>query len=178
MPIIHEENTRTEALKDVARKMMTAARTAPKARGIDNLVIAVAEGETIKMLSDKMKEIALETGEQFFERDSNNILFSPSIVLIGTRIASINLKKCGMCGFENCDEKKQHANHPCALNTGDLGIAIGSAVSVAADNRVDCRIMFSIGQAALRLNLLDETVKIIYGIPLSATSKSPFFDRK
>lgn len=178
MTIIHEENTRNESIKDIARKMMTAARTAPKARGIDNLVIAVAEGESIKMLSAKMKEISKETGEQFFERDSNNILLSPAIVLLGTKIASINLKKCGMCGFKNCDEKNQHPDHPCALNTGDLGIAIGSAVSIAADNRVDCRVMFSVGQAAKSLKFFEEDVKIIYGIPLSATSKSPFFDRK
>ena len=29
-----------------------------------------------------------------------------------------------------------------------MGIAIGSAVSVAADNRVDSRVMFSIGKVA------------------------------
>lgn len=178
MTIIHEEVIRKETLKDIAGQMMTAARTAPKGRGIDNLVIAFAEGGSIKLLSDKMKEIALETEMQFFERDANNILLSPAIVLIGTIISANNVKKCGMCGFKNCDEKNKNPEHPCAFNTGDLGIAIGSAVSIAADNRVDCRVMFSVGQAAKRLQFFDEDVKIIYGIPLSATGKSPFFDRK
>lgn len=178
MTIIHETNLRSESIRDVAVKMMTAARTAPKGRGIDNLFIAVAENETVKLVSDKMKEIALETGQQFFERDAENILHLPIIVLIGTRISSNNIKKCGMCGFKNCDEKNQHPDNPCAFNTGDLGIAIGSAVSIAADNRVDCRVMFSVGQAALSLKLFDEEVKIVYGIPLSVTGKSPFFDRK
>ena len=35
-----------------------------------------------------------------------------------------------------------------------------------------------ITKAALDLELFPPEVKIIYGIPLSATSKNPFFDRK
>jgi uncharacterized ferredoxin-like protein len=66
---------------------------------------------------------------------------------------------------------------PCVFNTGDLGIAIGSAVSIAADHRVDNRVMYSVGQAVLEMGLFPPEVKIAYGIPLSATSKSPFFDR-
>jgi uncharacterized ferredoxin-like protein len=72
----------------------------------------------------------------------------------------------------------QHPEHPCAFNTGDLGIAIGSAVSVAMDARVDNRIMFSIGKAVKDMKLLGEEVKIIYGIPLSIAGKNLFFDRK
>ena len=64
------------------------------------------------------------------------------------------------------------------FNTNDLGIAIGSAVSIAADDRIDCRVMFTVGKAVTELKLMDEKVKIIFGIPLSATSKNPFFDRK
>ena len=59
---------------------------------------------------------------------------------------------------------------------GGLGIAIGSAVSIAADDRVDSRVMFSIGVAAVRLEMLPGA-KIVYGIPLSAKKKNPFFDR-
>ncbi|MCK4639266.1 MAG: ferredoxin domain-containing protein, partial [Bacteroidales bacterium] len=46
------------------------------------------------------------------------------------------------------------------------------------DNRVDNRIMYTAGQAVIELGLLGEDVKIVYVIPLSATSKNPFFDRK
>ena len=67
---------------------------------------------------------------------------------------------------------------PCTFNTGDLGIAIGSAVSVAMDHRVDNRIMYTVGQAAMELRLLGDDVPVIYGIPLSISSKNPFFDRK
>lgn len=178
MSILFEQESRAEALKEVARKMMSAARTAPKGRGIDNLEIAIAEGETIRDLSLRMKEICRQTGQLFFERDAENILQAPVIVLIGTKISPINLTKCGMCGFTNCGAKNKETDHPCAFNTVDLGIAIGSAAGVAADNRVDCRVMFSVGQAAFELKLFNENVKIIYGIPLSATGKNPFFDRK
>jgi uncharacterized ferredoxin-like protein len=83
-----------------------------------------------------------------------------------------------MCGFKNCEEKNKFPEIPCVFNTGDLGIAIGSAVSVAMDNRVDNRIMYTAGQAVIELGLLGKDVKIVYVIPLSATSKNPFFDRK
>ena len=61
---------------------------------------------------------------------------------------------------------------------GDLGIALGSAASVAADHRADCRIMYTIGKAAVRLGLLGPEVEIAHGIPLSVTGKSIYFDRK
>jgi uncharacterized ferredoxin-like protein len=59
----------------------------------------------------------------------------------------------------------------------DLGIAIGSAVAVAADRRVDTRIMYSIGYAMLHFGMLPGDVVVAHGIPLSASSKNPFFDR-
>ena len=59
----------------------------------------------------------------------------------------------------------------------DLGIAIGSAVSVAEDARVDNRVMFSVGRSIMEMGILPENVKNIVGIPLSASGKSPYFDR-
>lgn len=75
------------------------------------------------------------------------------------------------------DKKKEYKNVPYVFNSGDLGIAIGSAVSIAMDYRVYNRIMYTAGQAVLDLVLPGEDVKIAYVIPLSATSKSPYFDR-
>ncbi|HHU63572.1 MAG TPA: ferredoxin [Clostridiales bacterium] len=179
MEIIREEDVREESLLDVAKKMMTAARTAPKAIGVDNLVIAVAQRPTMEKIAQKMRQMVEEgRGAQFFLRDADNILDGEVLLLIGTKIKPMGLSHCGMCGFENCDEKDRHPDHPCAFNTGDLGIAIGSAVSVAADARVDNRVMFSVGKAVKEMKLLGEDVKIIYGIPLSAGGKNPFFDRK
>ena len=66
---------------------------------------------------------------------------------------------------------------PCAINSVDVGIAIGSACAMAADCRVDTRVMFSAGYAAQRLGWLGEC-KQVYAILISASSKNPFFDRK
>jgi uncharacterized ferredoxin-like protein len=90
----------------------------------------------------------------------------------------MGLSICGMCGFSNCAEKNMHPEHPCVFNSGDLGIAIGSAVSIAMDNRVDNRIMYSVGQALLEMGIFRKEIRIIYGIPLSISGKNPFFDRK
>jgi uncharacterized ferredoxin-like protein len=65
---------------------------------------------------------------------------------------------------------------PCFFNANDLGIAIGSATSLAADFRVDSRVMFSVGQAVLSLNLLPEC-SMVLALPLSVSGKSIFFDR-
>ena len=45
------------------------------------------------------------------------------------------------------------------------------------DLNVDNRIMYRIGVAARRLNMLPEA-RVIMGIPLSAKGKSIYFDRK
>ncbi len=172
-----EEMIRNKALLDVAHKMMIAARTAPKGRGKDLLTIAVVESEDIKKISDRMLQIAKDIEHPGFVRDGQNILAAPVMILLGSKIESMKLKKCGMCGFPDCQEKDKHPLIPCAFNAGDLGIAVGSAVRVAMDHCVDNRIMYTVGQAAMDMGLVGAEVKLCYGIPLSATGKNPFFDR-
>ena len=69
------------------------------------------------------------------------------------------------------------ADAACVFTAMDLGIALGSAVSLAADARIDNRIMFTVGKAAAALGLLGE-YKMVIGIPLSVSAKTPFFDRE
>ena len=179
MNTILEESIREETVCRTAEQMLIAARTAPKARGIDNLVIAVLDKDGIRELSDKLKEMAGgQDVPSFFLRDANCILLAERVVLIGTRLKSAGLNACDLCGFSSCEEKDKHPDVPCIFNVNDLGIAIGSAVSVAMDNRVDNRVMFTVGRAAKELNLLGDDVKIVFGIPLSVSGKNPFFDRK
>jgi uncharacterized ferredoxin-like protein len=179
MNVINEQGLREEALFEVARRMMTAARTAPKARGVDTIVIAMLKEDGIKAVSQKLKEMVHRDNlPDFFLRDAVNILSAKAMVIFGTKIEPLGLSPCGMCGFSNCAEKNQHPEHPCVFNTGDLGIAIGSAASVAMDNRVDNRIMYTVGQALLEMGILGADVKIIYGMPLSISGKNPFVDRK
>ncbi len=178
MSIINENQLVYDSLHRVAGLMAVAARTAPKARGIGNITVCIVVGEEIQHLAEKMKQLSVEWQMPFYNRDAANIGQCPLVLLIGTRINPIGLNHCGLCGHENCDTKRRFPDVPCAFNTGDLGIAIGSAVSVAANHRVDCRVMFSAGKAAKALNLMGDETKIVYAIPLSVSSKSPFFDRQ
>ena len=169
-----------KAILDAAALICAAARTAPKAKGMDNIVTLVLTGEDIAKLSRKMQEIGLrEFGqpEGHFARDAANLLQSQAVVLIGVKRCWYGLPYCSMCGFANCEECKK-ANANCAFAPIDLGIAIGSAVATAADLRIDNRILFSAGKAAEEMGYFEGEDIIWQGIPLSISGKSPFFDRK
>ncbi|MGL4484832.1 MAG: ferredoxin domain-containing protein [Anaerovoracaceae bacterium] len=174
--MIKSEIAEKNAAKTVAELMLAAARTAPKGTGDDKIETFILEGEDKDRLCTEMKKIADETGAEFFRRDAGNIEKSPYIVFIGVKNIPIGLKGCGLCGFKDCGEM-QKVGGRCAFKITDLGIAVGSAVGIAADNRMDNRIMYSAGRAAIALGLFDEAVKICYGIPITAMGKSPFYDR-
>lgn len=172
--------TGEEAQKDtalaVADLMMSAAKTAPKGSGADKIVAFTLTGEDKDALTKRMRERGEELGHDFFIRDAGNIDNSYCIVLLGAIDTSLAMANCGMCGFANCGECKKAGAH-CAFNVTDLGIAVGSAVSLAADHRMDNRIMYSAGRVAMEMGTLGDNVVIAFGIPLFASSKSIFFDR-
>lgn len=172
--IQNERELRHEQVLNIARQMMIAARTAPKGKGIDIIEVALVTGDDLKVLSERMITLAEEQGMKFFLRDADNILHAECVILIGTREQAQGLN-CGHCGYSLCSLRPEGV--PCAINTIDVGIAIGSACATAADNRVDTRVMFSAGLAAQRLNWLKDC-RQIFAIPVSASSKNPFFDRK
>jgi uncharacterized ferredoxin-like protein len=155
-------------------QMMTAARTAPKGKGMDLIEILAVEGNDIQILSDKVRELGMENGLKFFLRDSANILQAEAVLLIGIHPKTHALN-CGHCGFPTCGDKPQTA--PCTLNSVDVGIALGSACATAADLRLDTRVMFSVGYAAQALNWLKDC-RTVFAIAISASSKNPFFDRQ
>jgi uncharacterized ferredoxin-like protein len=166
------------ALDQVVELMALAARTAPKARGVDNLAVVAVRAKVKDQLTAEMRRIFHEeNGLPSFERDAGNIDKASVVLLLGQRIKPLGPRPCGYCGFKDCEENVRN-NGLCAISIGDLGIALGSAVSVAATHHADNRIMFSAGRAAINLNLFDDNeVSIAYAIPLSVSGKSPFFDR-
>lgn len=168
----------TKNLQDVAAKMIMSARTAPKARGKDILYAAIMEEQEIRQLAEFMIAKSKEKNLYLFERDGQNLQSTKVLIMLGTGIQPFEIPECGYCGFVDCDEKRKYPEVPCAFNTGDLGIALGSAVSKAMDYRVDNRIMFTAGKVAIEQNFLPAEIKIAYGIPLSAGRKNPYFDRK
>ena len=170
-------NMEREGLLEVARRICIAARTAPKGKGPDNLVTVVLTGTEKDEIAQEMQRVGDETGVAFFIRDAENVRSAGALVLLGTKIETLGVPNCGFCGFKDCAENEKNKGI-CAFNPGDLGIALGSAVSEATDSRVDNRVFFTAGRAAVNLNILGPDVKIAYGIPLSVSGKSIFFDRK
>lgn len=165
------------ALESVADLMCLAARTAPKARGVDNLHIAVVRGEQKSQVTARMRVIAERGDAAFFARDAGCCDVAPLVVLIGTKVGPLGIPACGFCGHKNCEECTK-AGGRCAYGAGDLGIAVGSAAAVAAAHHADNRILFSFGKAAIDVGLFSPDIKIAFAIPLTATGKNPFFDRK
>ena len=175
--IISSEQAERAALMSTAEAMCAAARTAPKAKGEDNILCCILTGEDKENLAQKIEQLGEELSYGFFLRDAQNVRQSEAVVLIGTHYGERGLGKgCSRCGFDGCAACAQ-AGATCVYSPLDLGIALGAAVAIAADHRIDNRIMFSVGRAASELGLL-EGAPLIMGIPLSATGKSPFFDRK
>lgn len=172
--IQNEREIRRELVLQAAHRMMTAARTAPKGKGVDIIEIALVTDDDIERLSEEMIRIAGETGMKFFLRDADSLRSADAVVILGTRQKTQGLN-CAHCGYATCAGKPEAV--PCAINSVDLGIAIGSACATAADARVDTRVMFSAGLAAQRLALLGDC-QCVMAIPVSASSKNPFFDRK
>ena len=166
----------TRALETVAELMCLAARTAPKAKGLDNLFIKAFRGEEKARVTAQMRKVAKEAGVAFFGRDADNCDVAPVVVLVGTKVGPVGVPHCGFCGYDDC-KACEAAGGLCAFTACDLGIALGSAAAVAARHHADNRMMFSFGKSAIEGGLLPPEVKIAVGIPLSGTGKSPFFDR-
>ena len=172
------EEMERRAVLDAAARVCAAARTAPKARGIDNIHTAVLTDADKDAVAREMERLGGEMGADFFLRDAGNVRAAKVLVLIGIVEAQRGLNKiCGYCHYEDCAACRAN-NGVCVYDPVDVGIALGSAAATAADCRMDSRILFSAGRAAQSLGLLGENVRLIYGLPLAVTGKSPFFDRK
>ena len=174
--IYNERDLRTQTVKALAKAVMVAARTAPKAKGRDLVEIAMRTDEDIVRLSNMMLQVSEESGLKFLLRDAANILQAQALLLIGTRNPSeVCALNCGYCGSATCEAKPKDV--PCVMNAIDVGIAIGAACSKIADYRLDSRVLFSAGWVAKRMGVLEDA-DMVFAIPLSSSSKSPFFDRK
>jgi uncharacterized ferredoxin-like protein len=167
-------------LRTVAELMCLAARTAPKAAGQDFVVTKIIEGETCLKLAEAMMHFGERTGKSNFDRDGKNVKDSPIVVLIGIKDAKSVGLNCSACGAQKCVKintfEGEFKGPQCAFRLLDMGIAIGSAVKTAGMLNVDNRIMYRAGAVAREMGLID--ADYVMGIPLSATGKSIYFDRK
>lgn len=174
----HSEEMELRAALDAAARVCAAARTAPKARGIDSIRTAVLTDADKDSVADAMEKFGTEQGADFFLRDAGNVRAAKVLVLIGIEEGQRGLGEiCGYCHHRDCAACRESGG-VCVYDPLDVGIALGSAAATAADLRMDSRILFSAGRAALEMGIMGENVRHIFGLPLSVTGKSPFFDRK
>lgn len=175
--IIRTHGAETNHALRVAEGMISAAKTAPKAKGLDRIKSAILTGADLYHLADQMDLIAKEYDMPFFSRDANCIRQSTAVVLLGVRNSPTGLNEvCTWCGEDNCQCAFENQTN-CVFCSIDLGIAAGCAVAYATDMRVDTRILFSGGRAAQDMNIFPKRMDAILAIPLSISAKSPFFDR-
>lgn len=188
MARIKEKQAELEGVLGVAKAMAVAARTAPKARGLDAIETLIVSDEDLNALADAMEEHGANSARStMFARDANNVRKSQAVLLVGLR--DIRPKRaedpldCGGCGFGDCAgflkvKRKEGSDFPgpvCLFQSIDLGIALASACSVAGRFHVDNRMMYTIGGPAYKLGWMES--QVIIGIPLSASGKNIYFDR-
>lgn len=169
-----------EALKIAAGLMALSARTAPKAGGQDFVVSRIIEGEDLRRLGEAMIKYGEESGKKNFDRDGKNVINAGAVLLIGLNSPKTVGLNCGACGHPKCNLLEAHEGPEfkgpiCAWRLMDMGIAIGSAVKTASILNVDNRVMYRAGVLARKLGMIEADV--VVGVPLSATGKSPYFDR-
>ena len=173
--IYSSDGAEENAAIQTAEMMLVAARTAPKACGMDLIETIILDGEDKAKLTTTMREMGKEANKAFFIRDASNIDACHCVVIIGTSVTPRRLN-CGLCGAVSCFDASGKGLS-CAMSVTDLGIAVGSAATTAMDHRMDNRIMFSVGMAALKLKLFSNNVKVCYGMGLATKGKNVFFDR-
>jgi len=188
MTRITDEKAELEGVLAVAKAMAVAARTAPKARGVDAIETLLVFDKDLDVLARTMEEHEAPTAlSEMFKRDANNVRQSVAVLLVGLRDSrpkkAENPLDCGACGHGDCAgflkvKKRDGRDFPgpvCLFQAIDLGIALSSACSVAGRLHVDNRMMFTIGGPARRLGWMES--QVIIGIPLSCSGKNIYFDR-
>jgi len=190
MAQLKSKEAEKNAVTMVAALMAAAARTAPKARGVDATASLILVDNDLEKLASALERKAAKKPDYistFFRRDANNLRNSDCVLLLGVTGNPKKIEQpldCGACGYASCEhltkargkiKVKDFGGPICVFQAMDLGIALGSAVKLASELCIDNRMMYTIGVAAKESGLLDSDV--IIGIPLSVSGKSPYFDR-
>jgi uncharacterized ferredoxin-like protein len=188
MTRIKDAKAELEGVLAVAKAMAVAARTAPKARGVDAIETLLVFDKDLDVLARAMEGHGVPPAlSEVFKRDANNVRQSGAVLLVGFRDRRPkkveNPLDCGACGYGDCAgflkvkmrEGRDFPGPVCLFQSMDLGIALSSACSVATRFHVDNRMMFTIGGPARKLGWMKS--QVIIGIPLSSSGKNIYFDR-
>lgn len=177
--IYHSNSMEQQAILQTASRMCAAARTAPKATGRDTIHTIVLTDSDKDRLAGQMERMGErdfpDGGAGWYVRDADNVRAAQAVVLIGAERGYRGIGNCFYCGFENCAACRS-AGGNCAFAYIDLGIALSSAMLAAMDDRIDNRVMMSVGKAAMEMEEFGTNI-LWHGIPVSISGKNVFFDR-
>jgi len=185
MPVISSKEAETQGLLHAAGLMMISCRTAPKSGAVDDIETILVTGKDKDKIAAEMERMADGRNIEGFRRDADNVKRSGALLLVGVNgRKSFNLS-CGACGHPTCKEfdaaseilGPDYKGPTCIFKALDLGVALGSAAKMASDLNLDNRIMYRAGTAAKRLEYLSKS-NVVMGIPVSASGKNIYFDRK
>lgn len=165
--------------------MMVSCRTAPKSGGVDDIETILITGEEKEKIAAEMEKMGNERNIEGFKRDADNVKQSEAVLMVGVNGKRSYGLSCGACGYSTCQEFDAASRvsgldfegPTCIFKAMDLGTALGSAAKMASDLNIDNRIMYRAGTAAKRLGHLPQS-NVVMGIPISASGKSIYFDRK
>jgi len=185
VPVVASKEGEVQGVLRGAELMMVACRTAPKSGGVDDVETVLITGEEKDRIAAEMERMGDERKLDGFKRDADNVKRSEAVLLVGVNGARSFGVSCGACGQSTCQRFDAAARvsgldfkgPTCVFKVLDLGIALGSAVKIAGDLNIDNRIMYRAGTAAKRLGYLSRST-VGMGVPISASGKSIYFDRK
>lgn len=100
-----------KAVEIVAELMALSARTAPKGKGQDSILIRVVIGQDLQELSRELARLGQERDIKFFLRDARNLEESDACVLIAARSGDHAGLNCGGCGYASCQEMMEAQSH-------------------------------------------------------------------
>ena len=98
--IYSSDDMEARAVLATAQRMCAAARTAPKAKGVDNLVTLVLTGEDKDRLADEMERLSEPLNYAFFLRDAGTMREFMLFALTAPRICCS--PRCARCWAITC----------------------------------------------------------------------------
>jgi len=184
------------AVREAAKIIAISIRTSPKSAGVDDIAYSILSDIQKKKVAHQIRRIAgflkkvkpKDAGKAIdldWHSDASAVEKSDCLILIGVKGRRPLGLDCQGCGFKDCQDFAKTSSPKsifmpgpfCIFKLWDLGIAIASAAKCASSLNIDNRIMFKVGAAAYRLGLL-KGYNPILGLPLSASGKNIYFDRR
>jgi len=177
-----------EVVIETAKLMCTAARTAPKTKGVDLLTVFFLLPDEFAPLVTGLEQMSQKYDHlrsfRPYERDLDSLRNADALVVIGSRRKLMDIAGCDACGFSgdpNGCKAAAKAGATCAYNAKDLGIALCSAALIAHQRLIDNRIIDTVGRVIVNEKLYPEycpqPIFDAAAVGLSVSGKNPFFDR-